>query len=324
MIESEFEYIEKNNGSKERLAVRYILYTAKDILRMYTTNVDYDYIYSETTLSQSLKRLKDLYNSQHQYTVSFFKGNSIDLSSISLNDIINNGYVALKQKREIKESDIIDSHIQPKVGDRGAMYYPVKLFPISVANTATLLAYLERFKGNRTEKGEIVFSPEVGKSNTPIEDLPMASLSQSVKLLKLLKQCKQNVYIDIVENIFGNTKKFSVNDIFNYEEIASFLSTKSQGYNETTVHIDGEELFVIPIKRFCLKSTILSLISKLVMDNPSQAYLLSKYEDILKFNNRKLLIKPKESKQKKNPSPKKSRREWVHIIYTPMGLGKRR
>ena len=62
------------------------------------------------------------------------------------------------------------------------------------------------------------------------------------------------------------------------------------------------------------------------MENPEKICFLKQYEDSLKFNNRRLIVKTSDNKKKekqKSNEPKK-KREWVHIIYTPMGLGKRR
>jgi hypothetical protein len=136
-----------------------------------------------------------------------------------------------------------------------------------------------------------------------------------------------NEYVQILKKVIGpQIGNLSIKDAFYYDENLSYITLKNCNETSQTVIIEGETYSVIKIKRLCVKSFILSIISKQLMDNSEKICFLKQYEDSLKFNNRRLIVKTSDNKKKekqKSNEPKK-KREWVHIIYTPMGLGKRR
>ena len=329
MIKSEFEYKKKKNGTTERVPVKYMSYSHDELYDIYTNRLDHDYFYSETSLTQSIKRLQYLYKKGYKDAVSFFNTIGVDPQMIQIKDIIENGYVALKTRKEILDSDRIDSFSNYRVSEEGRTYYPINLSPINVVNSATVIALMKRFKEPvfNSNINNYIFVPTVKKSSAIMEELPINSISQAVKLMKKIWGFSYNEYVQILKKVIGpQIGNLSIKDAFYYEDHLSYITLKNCNETSQTVIIEGETYSVIKIKRLCVKSFILSIISKQIMENSEKICFLKQYEDSLKFNNRRLIVKTSDNKKKqkqKSNEPKK-KREWVHIIYTPMGLGKRR
>lgn len=329
MIKSEFEYKNKIDGTIERVPIKYKLYSANELYNLYANHLDYDYFYSETSLTQSIKRLQYLYKSGNKDAVSFFNTIGLNPLDIQIREIIENGYVALKTPKEILHSDIIDSSSNYRVSEKGKTFYPINLSPVNVVNTATVVALMKRFKDSvfTSNINKYIFAPTVKKFNVDIEDLPIESISQAVKLMKKIWSFSDNKYVQILKNVIGSEiKNLSIRDAFYHEGELSYITLSNCNETSKTVLLKGETYSVIGLKRLCVKSLILSIISKLIMDSPDKICFLKQYEEALKFNNKRLKVKTSDDKKKAKQisyEPKR-KREWVHIIYTPMGHGKRR
>ena len=313
---TETDFVKQKDGSLKHVSRTYVYYTTEGLIDLMGSVFNHDFYYSPTSASQTIKRLHKL-AVEDPYTSAFLSKIHIDPSVLRPNQLYP--YVIYKKESEIANEDVISREHDIESLPNGELLWPVKANATNVVNTATILAHYARIRGlTHLRMGDLTYSPRiVQEQKTPIENMPITSVSQGMKILNVIKKDKINPYYGEYLDLFNMKQKFEISDFY-YTDGPAYLSSDTPSSVDETTTIGGQSFCTNSIERICINSMLMSFLSKLVTLNIEYVTLLKKYEEKLAFTNTKMRYTKSEPKQSKNQKPKEHR-EWIQIIYTPMG-----
>ena len=152
-----------------------------------------------------------------------------------------------------------------------------------------------------------------------VENLPLASINQGIKLLKDIYGRKLSPYYDILKSLNVSLKNITARSFYHDEELA-YIKINTKLANRY-IQISDTQYPVIQVERICINSLMLSLLSRRAIRDSEKINELKMYSKQLSFSNKQISI----HKQKLNQSQQNQRKNLTSefasfiLLWKPTG-----
>jgi hypothetical protein len=319
--------------------------TADEMYFRLYINSKRNYFNETISANQAHKRLKFLYK-YDGYTKMFFDTIGVDIMNQSVTKLLKYHFALWKPKDELIQDDYSLAPFQV-ISSNGKQYCPVLLDAMNVQNFANSVASGARVDASEELSNQISIwdynNPSIKRNNTwqlLIKKMPM---NQCLKLIPQLWDLDLDIS-KVLKTVWGNNPViFTQSSV--YKEIskdghvktAAYLS-KEKGVNNIGVYeIDGQLYYKEIIGKIHIKSVVMSLLSKKMLEDPDMEKIISRHFDVLSFKNSPVVKKTQATNTRKKKAKKKAKKKYSNgsfrrkykgrkpkLIYTGFETSRRR